>query len=77
MYRPWVAFFIITMSRLGAADYLIDDSNTTALQYSVGPSTQVTWGPFGSKSNAEQLVLGLSSGSSLSVDASSCYNKTL
>jgi len=60
---------------LAHADYLIDDSNTTTIQYVVNPDTKIKWGPYGG-AIGERLSVDLSNGTLFPVDDTLCYNDT-
>ena len=67
---PLVGIFASTRE-----NYLIYDSNTTALQYTVDPAANVKWGPFGNSSPV--LTFFLSNGTGLNVNNSLCYDNTV
>jgi hypothetical protein len=56
------------------ADYTIDDSNISALNFSENPAGPV-WGQFGSDTG-EILEIRLSNGTMQTVDATQCYDGT-
>jgi hypothetical protein len=74
--RPTLLIFLLALVIWTQADYVIDDSNTTVLHYTVDPAAHVKWGPFGGFTG-EQLNLSLPNGSSINVDNHLGYNDTL
>jgi hypothetical protein len=67
---------LLTVAAFTRADYLIDDTNITAIRYSVSPTTSVKWGPFGAGESLSITVTG-GAPSGFRVDSSQCYDGTL
>lgn len=77
-FPPAITLFtlaVINPISLLALAYIIDDSNTSTLQYIVSPSAKAKWGPFGGDTG-EVLTLFFS-GVTLQVNESLAYNDTL
>jgi hypothetical protein len=74
--RSVCLLFLLALVALVQAEYFIDDSNLTAIQYSSNPGGGPVWGPFPDV-NGGSLYITFPNGSLTMVNSAPCYDGTL